>query len=226
MFASLFGAVQADIDRQVNWAKGEARRRVRYTVRVAIFAGVGGAVINGSAFGPFGAFQALPTLTLPLFNAGRLTANVDFNDAATQEAVLRYQQVILQSFREVSDGLFEYHRQQGVRAEAEATVRTQRDALRLANLRYEGGVSSFLEVLITERDLFEFELTLARVQRDELLAVVQLYRALGGGWQTAVPPPDQAAIPERRVRVANRPAKETGAAEVTEVGSCSGIACR
>ncbi len=65
---------------------------------------------------------------------------------------------------------------------------TQRDALRLANLRYEGGVSSFLEVLITERDLFEFELVLARVQRDELLAVVQLYRALGGGWQAEVAP--------------------------------------
>ena len=93
-------------------------------------------------------------------------------------------------------------------------------------MRYEGGVSSFLEVLITERDLFEFELTLARVQRDELLAVVQLYRALGGGWQTELPPPSQAANPERRVRVANRPAKETGAREVPEVGSCSGMACR
>ena len=72
---------------------------------------VGGAVINGSAFGPFGEFQALPTVTLPLFNAGRLRTNVDFNDAATQEAVLRYQQVILQAFREVSDGLFDYRRQ-------------------------------------------------------------------------------------------------------------------
>jgi outer membrane protein, multidrug efflux system len=205
---------------------GEAKALLFPSVVISGFAGVGGAVINGSAFGPFGAFQALPTITLPIFNAGRLKANVDFNDAATQEAVLRYQRVILQSFREVSDGLFEYRRQQGVRAEAEATVRTQRDALRLANLRYEGGVTSFLEVLITERDLFEFELVLARVQRDELLAVVQLYRALGGGWQPAVPSSDQAAIPERRVRVVNRPAKETGSGEVTEVGSCSGMACR
>ena len=185
---------------------GEAKALLFPAVVISGFAGVGGAVINGSAFGPFGAFQALPTITLPVFNAGRLRANVDFNDAATQEAVLRYQQTILQAFREVSDGLFEYQRQRGVRADAEATVLTQRDALRLANLRYEGGVASFLEVLITERDLFEFELALARVQRDELLAVVQLYRALGGGWQTAVPSPDQAAIPERRVRVANRPA--------------------
>ncbi len=120
---------------------GEAKALLFPSVVISGFAGVGGAVINGSAFGPFGAFQALPTITLPIFNAGRLLANVDFNDAATQEAVLRYQQVILQAFREVSDGLFEYRRQQGVRADAEATVLTQRDALRLANLRYEGGVS-------------------------------------------------------------------------------------
>jgi hypothetical protein len=130
-------------------------------------------------------------------------------------------------FREVSDGLFEYRRQQEVRADAEATVLTQRDALRLANLRYEGGVASFLEVLITERDLFEFELTLARVQRNELLAVVQIYRALGGGWQTA-PSPDQTAIPERRVRVAHRPATEASprGAPGGEVGSCRDAACR
>jgi multidrug efflux system outer membrane protein len=207
---------------------GEAKALLFPSVVISGFAGVGGAVINGSAFGPFGAFQALPTITLPIFNAGRLKANVDFNDAATQEAVLRYQQVILQSFREVSDGLFEYRRQQGVRAEAEATVRTQRDALRLANLRYEGGVSSFLEVLITERDLFEFELVLARVQRDELLAVVQLYRALGGGWQPTAPSSDQASVPERRRRVVSHPTTEATprAAPGREVDSCRGAACR
>ena len=207
---------------------GEAKALLFPSVVISGFAGVGGAVINGSAFGPFGAFQALPTVTLPIFNAGRLQANVDFNEAATQEAVLRYQQVILQSFREVSDGLFEYRRQQEVRAETESTVLAQRDALRLANLRYEGGVTSFLEVLITERDLFEFELALARVQRDELLAVVQLYRALGGGWQTEVPSPTQAAVPERRVRVASRPTREAAPRAVRgeDVGSCRGTDCR
>jgi NodT family efflux transporter outer membrane factor (OMF) lipoprotein len=189
---------------------GEAKALLFPAVVISGFAGVGGAVINGSAFGPFGAFQALPTVTLPVFNAGRLRANVDFNDATTQEAVLRYQQVILQAFREVSDGLFDYRRQQGVRAETEATVQTQRDALRLANLRYEGGVTSFLEVLITERDLFDFELALARVQRDELLAVVRLYRALGGGWQSELPPPPSAAIPESHGHSESRPARAEG----------------
>jgi len=207
---------------------GEAKALLFPSVVISGFAGVGGAVINGSAFGPFGAFQALPTVTLPVFNAGRLRANVDFNDAATQEAVLRYQQVVLQAFRDVSDGLFQYRRAQEVRVEAEATVQTQRDALRLANLRYEGGVASFLEVLITERDLFDFELALARVQRDELLAVVQLYRALGGGWQAVDPSPNQTGVPERRLRLVSRPTTEAapGAPPGGEVGSCRGAACR
>ena len=76
----------------------------------------------------------------------------------------------------------------------------QRDALRLATLRYEGGVTSFLEVLITERDLFDAELVLAQARRDEILAVVQLYQALGGGWQTEPPPPAPAATLEPRPR--------------------------
>jgi multidrug efflux system outer membrane protein len=111
--------------------------------------------------------------------------------------------------------------------EVEATVTTQRDALRLANLRYEGGVTSFLEVLITERDLFDFELALARVQRDELLAVVQLYRALGGGWQTETLPPTPSAAGDPRVRSARRPVGESqSAGEVAEARSCSGAPCR
>jgi outer membrane protein, multidrug efflux system len=63
-----------------------------------------------------------------------------------------------------------------------------RDAARLADVRYRGGVTSYLEVLDTERQLFEAELALAQAQRDELLAVVRLYRALGGGWAVDQPP--------------------------------------
>jgi len=163
---------------------GEAMALLFPSVTISGFAGVGGAVINGSTFGPFGIFNALPTITLPVFNAGRLQANVDGNDAATQEALLRYQQTILQAFREVSDALVGVRKRREFREQSEATVTAQRDALRLANMRYEGGVTSFLEVLVTERDLFEAELTLARAWGEEAVAVVQLYRALGGGWQT------------------------------------------
>jgi len=175
---------------------GEAKALLFPSVLISGFAGAGGAVINGSGFGPFGAFQALPTITLPVFNMGRLSANVDFNEARTKEALLRYQQVILQAFGEVADSLVGVRQRKEVREQNEATVAAQRDALRLSTMRYEGGVTSFLEVLVTERDLFDAELVLARSWRDEILSVVQLYKALGGGWQTEGPPPAPTATSE------------------------------
>jgi outer membrane protein, multidrug efflux system len=177
---------------------GEAKALLFPSVVISGFAGAGGAVINGSSFGPFGAFNALPTITLPVFNMGRLSANVDFNDARTQEALLRYQQAIQQAFGEVSDALVGVRQRKDVREQNEATVAAQRDALRLSIMRYERGVTSFLEVLVTERDLFDAELVLARAWRDEILSVVQLYKVLGGGWQTEAPAPAPAATSERR----------------------------
>jgi multidrug efflux system outer membrane protein len=187
---------------------GEAKALLFPSVVISGFAGVGGAVINGSTFGPFGAFNALPTITLPVFNMGRLQANVDLNDARTQEAVLRYQQAILLAFGEVSDRLVGVRKVREVREQLEASVAAQRDALRLSTMRYEGGVTSFLEVLVTERDLFDAELSLARARGDEAVAVVQLYRALGGGWQTEAPAPPPAANPEPRLREASLPVGE------------------
>jgi outer membrane protein, multidrug efflux system len=163
---------------------GEATALLFPSVVISGFAGVGGAVINGSSFGPFGVFGALPTVTLPLFNMGRLRANVDFADARTQEAVLQYEQTILQAFREVADALVDVRKRREFREQSEAVVTAQRDALNLSTMRYEGGVTSFLEVLVTERDLFDAELALARAKGEEVLSFVQLYKALGGGWQT------------------------------------------
>jgi multidrug efflux system outer membrane protein len=174
---------------------GEAKALLFPSVFITGFGGVGGAVINGSSFGPFGIFNVLPTITLPMFNAGRLQAGVDFTEARTQEALLQYQQTILQAFREVADALIEVQKQREFREQSEATVTAQRDALRLSTMRYEGGVTSFLEVLVTERDLFDAELALAQAQRDEVLAFVQLYRALGGGWQAEPPVAEAGARP-------------------------------
>ena len=168
---------------------GEAKALLFPSVVISGFAGAGGAVINGTGFGPFGAFSAFPTLTLPIFNMGRLQAGVDFNEARTQEALLRYDQAIQQAFGEVSDALVGVRKRREVREQTEATVVAQRDALQLATLRYEGGVTSFLEVLVTERDLFDAELVLAQARREEILAFVTLYKALGGGWQTEAPLP-------------------------------------
>ena len=145
-------------------------------------AGAGGIKIDGSWFGPQGLLAISPQLTLPIFNSGRVGAGVDSAEAVAQEALVRYQQTIQQAFREVSDALVEHRKRGEFRIQQEALVESLRDAARLANIRYRGGVTSYLEVLDTERQLFDAELALAQAQRDELLAVVRLYRALGGGW--------------------------------------------
>jgi multidrug efflux system outer membrane protein len=147
-------------------------------------AGGGGTNLDGTWFGPFALLGIGPQVSLPIFNMGRIGANVDSAEARAQEAVIRYQQTIRQAFREVSDGLVEYRKRREFRIQQELLVNSLRDAARLAEIRYRGGVTSYLEVLDTERQLFDAELLLAQAQRDELLGVVRLYRALGGGWQS------------------------------------------
>ena len=156
-------------------------------VTISGFAGVGGATINGSNFGPFGIFSALPAVTLPIFNMGRLRANVDYNEAVAQQAGLNYQQTLQQALREVSDALVGVRKRQEFREQQELLVKALADASQVANMRYDGGVSSYLEVLDTERELFQAELDLVQAKRDESSSVIQLYKALGGGWQTEPP---------------------------------------
>lgn len=143
----------------------------------------GGVMINGQMFGPQGIFSVLPSFTLPLFNAGRVGAGVDAARARADEALLQYQQVIIGAFRDVSDSLVEYRKQREARTQQEALVVASVDTTRLANLRYTNGVSTYLEVLDSERQQFDAELSLVRIQLSELLAVVRLYKSLGGGWQ-------------------------------------------
>jgi multidrug efflux system outer membrane protein len=144
--------------------------------------GVAGGIQNSVSFGPMGFFGIGPTLTVPIFNAGRVQAGVDSAEARVLEAVARYQQTVQQAVRDVSDGLIGYRKRQEARREQEALVQILRSSTALSNVRYDGGVTSYLEVLDNERQFFTAELDLAQTQRDELLAVVGLYRALGGGW--------------------------------------------
>jgi multidrug efflux system outer membrane protein len=143
---------------------------------------VAGGVANSVSFGPMGMFGIGPTMTVPIFNAGRVSAGVDSAEARTSEAVARYQQSVQLAVREVSDSLVGYRKRREARQEQEKLVDILRSSTKLSNIRYDGGVTSYLEVLDNERQLFTSELDLATSQRDELLAVVQLYRALGGGW--------------------------------------------
>jgi outer membrane protein, multidrug efflux system len=146
-------------------------------------AAAGGFKLDGSSFGPQGLFAIGPTVTVPIFNMGRVAAGVDSAEARVEAALAQYRQVIIQAFREVTDGLVEYRKRQEARVQQEALTLASRGTTRLANIRYRGGVTSYLEVLDSERQLFDAELGLARSRRDELLAVVRIYKALGGGWQ-------------------------------------------
>jgi outer membrane protein, multidrug efflux system len=123
-----------------------------------------------------------PAVSLPLFTGGRLRSELKFAKARFEESVSVYQQTVQNAFREVSDGLIGYQRTREFRAKQEERTQAHRDATGLANVRYEGGVTSYLEVLYNEQELFSAELGLAQARRNELLSVVQLYRALGGGW--------------------------------------------
>jgi outer membrane protein, multidrug efflux system len=124
-----------------------------------------------------------PSLNLPLFTAGRIRSTVALSEAQRQEAVLTYQQTIQQAFRDVSDALIGFARTTEFRVQQETLVATYRDAARLSETRYRGGVTTYLEVLDSERNVYSAELTLARARLNELASVVQLYNALGGGWQ-------------------------------------------
>jgi outer membrane protein, multidrug efflux system len=132
---------------------------------------------------PTGMWQFVPQVTQPIFTGGRLRSNVQLANAQERVSLIRYERAIQTAFREVSDALVAYRKVREVRAEQETLVATLQDRSRLSYRRYTGGVDSLLSALDADRDLFEAELSLTRTKRDELVALVQLYRALGGGWQ-------------------------------------------
>jgi multidrug efflux system outer membrane protein len=107
---------------------------------------------------------------------------VRLTQAQQQEALANYEKAIQTAFREVSDSLVGYRRTAEQRGQEELLVKALRDSVRLSTLRYKGGLDSYLPVLDADRNLFQGELDLARLKRDELVAIVNLYRALGGGW--------------------------------------------
>ena len=122
------------------------------------------------------------SITLPLFNAGKLWANYKASKAQREAAILIYQKSIQEAFRDVADSLVGYQKAKEYRAQRELFATTLRDQLRLADMRYRGGVSSYLEVLDTERQALDAELSYAQAYLGELNSVIYVYKALGGGW--------------------------------------------
>ncbi|PWU05079.1 MAG: transporter [Terriglobia bacterium] len=130
-----------------------------------------------------GAWSFVPQVTQPIFTAGRLKSNVKLAEALHERALVEYERAIQSGFTEVSDGLIAHQRVRESRMQQELLVTALQDRTRLAYVRYRGGVDTLLNALDADRDQFQAELTLAQIRRSELLSVVQLYKALGGGWQ-------------------------------------------
>jgi multidrug efflux system outer membrane protein len=124
-----------------------------------------------------------PLTNLPIFNAGRIRAGVRSAEARHLESLLLYRKTMQQAFREVADALASRRRLAELRSEQADLVDSLKQAVELADLRYRGGVSSYLEYLDSERQLLDAQLRLVQLRRDELTNTVTLYRALGGGWQ-------------------------------------------
>jgi len=124
-------------------------------------------------------------LLAPIFQGGTLKANQDAAYARMDQASAGWRQAVLVALREVSDAAVSVKKFGAVRTQNEIEVKSTTNAARLAVLRYEGGVSSYLEVLDAQRRQFDSANNLVASRRDELVSVVQLYKSLGGGWQEA-----------------------------------------
>ena len=149
---------------------------------------------GGGAFGRSSAFSGLMSSQLgiwsygvqvsqPLFTGGALRGNLRLAESEHQQAVIAYRQTIQRAFGDVSDALIAYQKFHQVRVRQEDTVADLQESVRLSNMRYKGGTTTYLEVLDGQRSLFSAELTLAEARGIEYQSLVQLYRALGGGWQ-------------------------------------------
>jgi len=149
---------------------------------------------GGGSFGRSSAFSGLMSSQLgiwsygvqvsqPLFTGGALTGNLRFAKSKNQQAVIAYRQSIQRAFGDVSDALIGYEKLHQVRVRQEVTVADLQESVRLSILRYKGGTTTYLEVLDGQRSLFSAELILAQARGTECQSLVQLYRALGGGWQ-------------------------------------------
>jgi multidrug efflux system outer membrane protein len=149
---------------------------------------------GGGVFGRSSAFSSLMSSQLgiwsygaqvsqPIFTGGALRGNLRLAESQHEQALIAYREAIQRAFGDVSDALIGYEKLHQIRVRQEDTVADLQESVRLSNLRYQGGTTTYLEVLDGQRSLFSAELTLAQARGSEYQSLVQLYRALGGGWQ-------------------------------------------
>jgi outer membrane protein, multidrug efflux system len=159
--------------------------KAAYFPQISLTGSIGGQSSSlASLFaGPARTFSFVPQLTQPIFTAGRLKNNVRLARAEREDAQIAWEKSISTAFQEVSDALIAHQRTRESRVEQQKLVTALDDRKRLAYARYQGGVDTQLNALDADRDLLSAELTLEQIRYAELVSVVQLYKALGGGWQ-------------------------------------------
>jgi outer membrane protein, multidrug efflux system len=149
---------------------------------------------GGGSFGRSSVFSSLMTTQLgiwsygadvsqPIFTGGALKGNLNLAKSEYQQALIQYRQAIQHAFGDVSDALIGYEKLHEVRNRQQDTVADLQETVRISTLRYKGGTTTYLEVLDGQRSLYGAELTLASARGDEFRSLVQLYKALGGGWK-------------------------------------------
>ncbi|MBA2306164.1 MAG: efflux transporter outer membrane subunit [Acidobacteria bacterium] len=158
--------------------------RAEYFPRISLtgFLGVQSRALSDLLTGAAAVANSSLGAAAPIFNAGRTRANVELARAVQREAVVQYERAIYTALGDVSDALVAHTKVKEERGQQARLVQALTESRRLATERYQGGLDSYLPVLDAQRNLFEGELALARLGQRELAAVVQLYRALGGGW--------------------------------------------
>ena len=159
--------------------------KAAYFPQISLTGTIGGqsSKLDSLFSGPSAAWSFIPQIAQPIFTAGRIKSNVRLSEAQREEAQAAYEKSIRTAFQEISDALIAHQRTRESRVEQEYLVTTLQDRKRLAYARYQGGVDTQLNALDADRDPLSAELTLAQIRYAELVSVVQLYKALGGGWE-------------------------------------------
>ncbi len=161
---------------------GAARALLFPQISLTGFLGAQSRALSNLYTGPGRIGSIGPSVLVPIFRAG-LRSGVQLTEAQQREALIAYEKTIYTALREVSDAFVVHDRTREQRLEQEKLVAALTQSVELSNMRYRGGLDSYLQVLDAERNLFGNQLTLAQLRLLELQSVVQVYRALGGGWQ-------------------------------------------
>lgn len=162
---------------------GAARALYFPQISLTAFAGGQSRYLLDLATAPARVYSVAPTALQTIFNFGQTRNRVRLAEAQQRELLVNYQRAIYTALREVSDALASFDRLREQRNQQQQLVRALEETVRLSELRYRGGLDSYLQVLDAQRNLFTGQLALARLSLAERAAVVQVYRSLGGGWQ-------------------------------------------